>query len=149
MTTTTTDPAVLLTDLERDGFTLSRAGDRLTVQPASKLTDAQRVEIVAHKPALVALLADRATVPTYCHGCGRAHRTWRALAKCRWRKAEWVSGNGRFASVSYCPRGITVQLYADRVEAEQAKAFIDRLACGGRCIGPSGHKIADLGPNGD
>jgi hypothetical protein len=80
-----------------------------------------------------------------CSTCYRRHRSWRARAQCRWPRAEWIVGNNRFASVSYCPRGTTVMLYADRVGAEKAKRVIDRLGCGGQCFGWPGHKVIDLG----
>jgi hypothetical protein len=80
-----------------------------------------------------------ATAPA-CLRCGRRHRSWRAVAQCRWPKAIWVAGNppcdGRaFASVSLCggDAQTTVILYPSDEEAQQAKRLIDRLACGGRC----------------
>ena len=86
-----------------------------------------------------------ATCPPRCRRCGSAHRTWHKLASCRFR-ALWVSGNDRFASVSFCPRGTTVQMYATRPEAEAAKAAIDTGNCGGACI--RHHKVIDLAPEG-
>jgi hypothetical protein len=85
-----------------------------------------------------------------CPRCERRHRTWNALAKCLWPRSIWVSGNGRYASRSDCPHsagrrlewGGTVILYDSRQEAEQAKAMIDRLACGGQCW--RRHKVVDL-----
>lgn len=76
-----------------------------------------------------------------CRSCGRRHKAWRTLAKCRWKKAIWVEGDGRWASVSLCPHSVgfnryqatTVQLYDDRDEASRAKDRIDRLACGNSC----------------
>jgi hypothetical protein len=49
--------AELLADLTRQGFTLARAGEGIRVTPTSRLTAEQRRAIVAHKPALLALLA--------------------------------------------------------------------------------------------
>jgi hypothetical protein len=72
-----------------------------------------------------------ATIPE-CRRCGRHHRRWSALAKCRF-KAIWVSGDHRFASVSFCPRGPTVQCYATLDEAREARAAIDAGSCGGMC----------------
>ena len=48
--------AEILHTLTDQGFTLAVEGDLLTVNPSSRLTDAMRAEIRAHKPALVALL---------------------------------------------------------------------------------------------
>lgn len=70
--------------------------------------------------------------PLTCPQCGRRHRDWRTYAKCVLRPV-WVAGRGPWASVSDCPRGRTIQLYAARDGAEKAKAFIDRNACGGVC----------------
>jgi hypothetical protein len=35
-------------------------------------------------------------------------------------------------------------MYDALEDARQARAFIDRLGCGGQCFGPPGHKIVDL-----
>lgn len=91
--------------------------------------------------------------------CGRRHRKWTAVAKCRWPRAVWVVGDGPYASVAHCVArrahdphfgrayadSQTVMLFPTRPAAEHAVAFIDRLACGGVCTGPSGHEIVDLG----
>src|SRR5262245_64686770 len=79
--------------------------------------------------------------PSACGYCGRRHRTYRQAARCRWRDALWVEGEGRWASVSLCPheenfvpkRAVTVELYASREEALAAKARIDRGFCGNAC----------------
>lgn len=64
-----------------------------------------------------------------------------AAARSRWPQAEWIIGSGRYASVAYCDT-TTVMLFATPAEASRAKAFIDRLACGGSCS--SEHEIVDL-----
>jgi hypothetical protein len=79
------------------------------------------------------------TTTSCCRRCGKRHRSWRTVALCRWRGAEWIVGDPPFAgpcfaSVSHCPRGVTVILYPTKAEAEAAKRLIDRLACGGRCM---------------
>lgn len=58
------------------------------------------------------------------------------MAQCRWPLAAWISGNGPLALLAHC-RQLTVTLWQDeeRTKAEQAKAQIDRLACGGGCYG--------------
>lgn len=78
-----------------------------------------------------------------CVRCGRHHRNWNIAAKCRWR-ALWVCGRGPWASVSFCPRGTTVQLYETQLEAVEAKQAIDRGSCGGACIRQ--HYVKYLGP---
>jgi len=75
-----------------------------------------------------------ASVKSYrVHYCNAKHRTYRTMAKCVWRRAAWIMGDGEYASVAWCHRGATVQLHATAGEAEQAKAIIDASACGGRC----------------
>lgn len=62
-------------------------------------------------------------------------------AKARWSDAEWVSGNGRFASLAHC-RVLTVALYESEDAALKAKKWIDKCGCGGFCTGD--HEIVDL-----
>lgn len=65
------------------------------------------------------------------------------LARCLWPRAVWIAGpGGPYASVSECGPGCTVELYAHRGQAEEAKRFIDRLACGGGCR--AAHAVVDL-----
>jgi hypothetical protein len=64
------------------------------------------------------------------------------IAKRKWPKAVWISGEGPYASVAYCPRGITVALYETLPEAERAKQMIDDTGCGGLCVGD--HEIVKL-----
>jgi hypothetical protein len=59
-------------------------------------------------------------------------------------KAVWIQGSGEYASISDCPRGPTIILHRTREQAERAKAFIDRLGCGGRCLGEPSHSIVHL-----
>lgn len=72
----------------------------------------------------------------------RPRRDFAATARRRWPAAEWVIGDGPYASVAHCGV-ITVMLFAAKPEAEEAKAFIDHLACGGACTRE--HEIVDLG----
>lgn len=65
-----------------------------------------------------------------CSDCGKMHRTFKAVAKCRWATHR-VTGDGPWASFSACAR--TIKLFATRAEAEQMKAVIDSSTCGGRC----------------
>ena len=60
------DPFVVpqaLNRLRRSGFALSVEGGKLIVAPGSRLTDADRTFLRAHKPALVALLEDPPASP--------------------------------------------------------------------------------------
>lgn len=69
------------------------------------------------------------------HYCGRRHRTWSGIARCilgEWRP-RWIMGQGEWATLAYCPPGLTVMLHATREAAEQVLARIDRTGCGGRC----------------
>jgi len=47
--------------------------------------------------------------------------------------AVWVSGSGPWASVARCNGSTSVALYATSAEATRARAFIDRMGCGGGC----------------
>ncbi len=77
-----------------------------------------------------------------CPKCGRRHRTWYAVASCRWPKPLWVMGNGCWASLSRCHPGCTIILFGSEVEALEAKASIDKFACGGACC--RRHYVVDL-----
>jgi hypothetical protein len=66
------------------------------------------------------------------HGCRRTHTSYYQLAKCIWRRSEWVAGNGPFATLAHC-RVLTVQLHTTEDAARRALALIDATACGGRC----------------
>jgi hypothetical protein len=68
----------------------------------------------------------------------------RAKARALRRKAMWIDGRGEYASISDCPPGPTICLFATREEAEQAKDEIDRAGCGGSCLGASGHTVVHL-----
>ena len=69
-------------------------------------------------------------------------RYYGKLADRRWKHAEWITGNGRFALLAHC-RVLTVTLWKTIGEAEMAKQRIDETACGGACIGM--HEIIDMG----
>jgi hypothetical protein len=66
------------------------------------------------------------------HTCNTGHRRFSAFAKCAWPRAEWVHGEGKFATVSYC-HVTTVTLHPSAARALAALEFIDRLGCGGFC----------------
>jgi hypothetical protein len=64
-----------------------------------------------------------------------------AVARRRWPAAEWIIGEGHYASVARCGT-ITVMLFATPAEAERAKALIDHTRCGHACS--RDHEITDL-----
>jgi hypothetical protein len=63
-------------------------------------------------------------------------------ARARWRRATWIDGHGRWASISECSRGPTVVLHETRAQAEAAKSVIDSTGCGGGCTGR--HSVIDM-----
>lgn len=77
------------------------------------------------------------------HNCGSRHRTWSALKRCIWPRAEWVSGCNQWASVAYC-RVTTVVLWPTEAQAREALDFIDSTGCGGACRGRNGHALIKL-----
>lgn len=75
------------------------------------------------------------------HNCTRRHRTYRTFAKCIWPRAEWILGDGPYATIAYC-RVTTIELHADLDAARCALAVIDSTGCGGRCS--RRHKLVQL-----
>jgi hypothetical protein len=71
----------------------------------------------------------------------RTRRGYVSVARRRWPAAEWIIGDGRYASVAYCDT-TTVMLFATLAEAQRAKAFITRLGCGHACRVE--HEVTDL-----
>lgn len=80
-------------------------------------------------------------VPLFPVQSPRRRQSYSARARARWSDAEWVTGNGRFASLAHC-RVLTVALYESEDAALKAKKWIDRCGCGGFCTGD--HEIVDL-----
>jgi hypothetical protein len=69
-----------------------------------------------------------------CPKCGRRHRKYHAIAKCRWgRKAVWITGEGPFALLAHC-RQLSITLWPTLEEARKKKAVIDSGGCGGMCL---------------
>jgi hypothetical protein len=64
-----------------------------------------------------------------------------AVARRKWPAAEWIIGDGHYASVARCDV-TTVMLFPTPAEAGRAKALIDRTGCGHACRRE--HEIADL-----
>jgi hypothetical protein len=57
---------------------------------------------------------------------------WQKIARARWKKADWIEGDGEWATVAAC-RNLTITLHKTSAEAEKAKTFIDKIGCGGFC----------------
>lgn len=70
------------------------------------------------------------------------HPSYRALARLRWRRIEWISGDGPFALAAHC-RPLTVTLWPTRELAETERVFIDDTGCGHPCH-KRNHEIVDL-----
>jgi hypothetical protein len=79
----------------------------------------------------------------HCPSCGKRHRTWHAVARCRWRRGlTWCQGDPApdapcWAVVSRCPhyRGpcTTVSLWPTMAQAESVKLELDETGCGAIC----------------
>ena len=82
-----------------------------------------------------------------------AATTYRAEARRRWgSQADWINGDGRYATLARCPSGgsgghdrLTVQLHVTPEQANEALAFIAQFGCGGACRGR--HELVDLEPS--
>jgi len=84
-----------------------------------------------------------ATYKTYRkHNCTRRHRKYHAFADCAFSRNLWVSGEGEFASVSWCGGQPSVVLLPTAEEAEDVKVFADQYHCGHACTGR--HEIIRL-----
>lgn len=75
------------------------------------------------------------------HYCSSSHRSYRTMAKCMWKRAVWVTGEGPFAVLAHC-RVLSVTLHKTPEAAEAAKKTIDSTACGGACNGR--HEIVEV-----
>jgi hypothetical protein len=113
--------------------TLSAAPDEFNAKPKPELLRARKFRIVRW------------------HRCDSNHRTYNRFASCVWRKAVWVTGEGPFATVSYCVQwrpgyadSMTVMLHKTETAARHTLDFIDRTACGGGCS--RAHELVRLIP---
>lgn len=68
-------------------------------------------------------------------------KTFKQKAKRKWRNAEWITGNGKYALLAYCDV-LTVTLWPTYEEAVMRKAFIDKYACGHACY--KHHEIVEV-----
>jgi hypothetical protein len=69
------------------------------------------------------------------------------MAKCIWPRADWISGEGPYATVTRCPHAvyrevITVKLHANRSAAEATLQLINETGCGGHCV--KNHELIEL-----
>lgn len=82
------------------------------------------------------------------HNCERQHRSTRTFMQCAIRNAVWVTGEGRYATISWCSgpsyrhHGPSVMLHETLDQAQKAVAFIDRFGCGGGCS--KQHEIVEV-----
>jgi len=88
------------------------------------------------------------TIYSRC-GCPVNHRAARALARCIWRKALYIRGAWRFASVSTCLESrpgkySKIQLFETPEEAERHHTGINSSGCSGNCHGPGKHRLVEL-----
>ena len=77
------------------------------------------------------------------HYCETNHRTYKAFAKCIWKGALWITGQGPYALVAPCGAGTSVSLHKDATHAETVKGHLDKTYCGGYCV-PDRHRIVRL-----
>jgi hypothetical protein len=91
-----------------------------------------------------------------CQTCGTKHRSWHAVASCRWRRACWIITNGNldpgkpcYATLSFCggPGQMTCMLWSDLSEAESGMRIIAKSGCGGRCTRQ--HRLIAMGVDGE
>ncbi len=77
--------------------------------------------------------------------CGRQHLACEEVARCKWSPYLWISGDGPYATVSFCRAWIydrphdpyepvtVIHLHATEEEARAALNFIGRIGCGRTC----------------
>jgi hypothetical protein len=91
-----------------------------------------------------------------------ARSAWRRLANRLWgRQAEWIVGDGQWATLAWCPSSgrsgptcLTVQLNDTPKRATSVLFELDKFGCGGGCKSERGktrpngspwHELVDLG----
>jgi len=67
---------------------------------------------------------------------------YREKAKKLYKKAIWIHGDGRYATLSACGGNLTVMLHETPQNARDAMRDIDKLGCGGACVNK--HWLVDL-----
>lgn len=69
-------------------------------------------------------------------------RTYYSIAKERYKRAVYIVGEGRYATVSTCNGSISVHLHKTQQESRKAIEFINNTGCGSCCT--KNHRIIDL-----
>lgn len=117
------------------GFALSLESGKLMVEPLSRLTDAQRAYLRAHRPALVQLLMDAGTVYRALVQAGPAGLAWREGTPPDWSDdrllaaGEVLYSDGCMVNVldrRYCPRSapaIEEAEYSPAAEAAEIASY--------------------------
>ena len=68
--------------------------------------------------------------------------SWYAEARRRWTgKAEWVTGEGRYALMEPC-RVLTIQLFLYKRDALSALKLVNAAGCGDGCVGD--HRVVNM-----
>jgi hypothetical protein len=70
---------------------------------------------------------------------------WYRVARRRWPRAAWITGDGPFALVAYCPP-TTVTLWTTMEAAQAKRDSLDGWRCGHTCSGR--HFVEVLRPTG-
>jgi hypothetical protein len=73
--------------------------------------------------------------------CGKQHKKLSAVARCLWRRAAWIEGDGPFAVLAHC-RALTVMRHPDEGAARASQRQIDKTGCGGLCS--RRHEIVEI-----
>ena len=72
-------------------------------------------------------------------------KSWYAETRLRWAgKAEWVTGEGRYALVEPC-RVLTIRLFPNKRDAVAALKLANTAGCGPGCLRK--HRLVDLADN--
>lgn len=72
------------------------------------------------------------------------HATSRGFVRCEIRHARWITGDGRWALVSWC-NAPTITLWPTQTEALDAHNLLHAIRCGSRCR--SAHAIVHIQTN--
>lgn len=75
------------------------------------------------------------------HRCRRRHKLYRAMARCIWKRAWIITGEGPFV-MRCCGPNPDLWLFETEVSAVYAGKLFDRCRCGPYCKPP--HQIAQL-----
>lgn len=82
------------------------------------------------------------------HNCSGRHESWNAAARCVWAGAPSITGEGAYAVLAKCDRGMsrgltwTVTLFPTAEAAEEQAEEIYDNGCGDGCYGD--HEIVQM-----